>query len=374
MRGHITERRPGVWRIVVSDRFSPDGKRRQIVRTVKGTKGDANKALTKLLRELDEGKLADGRQPLERWLVDEWLPAAAAVSKRGRPLAITTRARYSDSIRQVSRIIGKVRLSDLRTGHVEELRDRLLAEGLAPSTVSSVMRVLAQALGRAEAQGLARNWASAQVVNRPAGPKPKFTKIDSSKAHTILTTVVGADPWDAAVHLALGLGLRREEVLALRWEDVGDTVNVHRALTYAAGECHFGSPKSDAGEREIMVPAFVGAALRRHRAAQAERLLPLGIRSDLVIDNGIGDPWMPPSFSTAWRRFAVVHGFDGITFHGLRHGAATLLLAAGVPDTVALEVMGHADRRILRHYQEVVDELKQDAAAKMESLLGGAGS
>jgi integrase len=114
----------------------------------------------------------------------------------------------------------------------------------------------------------------------------------------------------------------------------------------------------------------VATALKRHRAAQAERLLAIGLQPELVVDNGIGGPWMPASFSTGWRRFAKAHGFEGITFHGLRHGAATLLLAAGVPDSVALEVMGHADTRILRHYQEVVDELKRDAAARMDELLG----
>jgi integrase len=79
---------------------------------------------------------------------------------------------------------------------------------------------------------------------------------------------------------------------------------------------------------------------------------------------------MPASFSTGWRRFAKAHGFEGVTFHNLRHGAATLLLAAGVADSVALEVMGHADTRILRHYQEVVSELKKDAASRMDRLLG----
>ena len=69
------------------------------------------------------------------------------------------------------------------------------------------------------------------------------------------------------------------------------------------------------------------------------------------------------------RRFAKANGLEGVTFHTLRHGAATVLLAAGVPDTVALEVMGHADTRILRHYQEVVDELKRDAAERMDALL-----
>lgn len=184
--------------------------------------------------------------------------------------------------------------------------------------------------------------------------RAEFDVIDAERARAILRAVVGTDPWTAAVHLAFGLGLRREEVLGLTWDDVSDTVKVHRALTYAAGEYHFGPPKSEAGERDTPLPAFVAAALRRHKAAQAERLLPVGIRSELVVDYGIGDPWLPASFSTGWRRFAKARGFEGVTFHGLRHCAATLLLAAGVPDTVALEVMGHADTRILRHYQEVV--------------------
>lgn len=160
----------------------------------------------------------------------------------------------------------------------------------------------------------------------------------------ILEGVTGIDPWDAPVHLALGLGLRREEVLALEWQDVSDAVHVRRALTYAAGEYHVGPPKSDAGEREIPLPAFVAAALRRHRMAQAERLMPAGIRSELVVDNGIGEPWLPASFSTGWRRFAKANGLEGVTFHTLRHGAATLLLAAGVPDTVALEAWGTPTR------------------------------
>ena len=59
-----------------------------------------------------------------------------------------------------------------------------------------------------------------------------------------------------------------------------------------------------------------------------------------------------------------------MTFHTLRHGAATLMLAGGVADAVAISVMGHADTAILRRYQDVVDELKQDAATKMDQLLG----
>lgn len=369
MRGHLTERRPGVWRIVVSDGFLPNGQRRQITRTVSGTKTDARRELTRMLKDKDEGKLADGRQSLERFLRGEWLPGVSVVSKRGRPLAPTTRQRYSDAVRHVSGVIGKVRLADLRSHHVEQVRDALLRK-LGPQTVSDVLRVLSQALSRAEARGyVGRNPASPQLVHRPSGDTREFTVIDRALGERILAAATGEDPWDAAVHLALGLGLRREEVLGLSWSDVTDTVHVHRTLTAAGGELHFGPPKSRAGERVLPLPSFVARALHRHRAAQAERLLVAGIRSELVVDNGIGEPWQPATFSGAWRDFAKERGFAGITFHGLRHGAATLLLAAGVSDTVAMRTMGHADTRILSRYQDVVSELQRDAAARMDALF-----
>jgi len=121
------------------------------------------------------------------------------------------------------------------------------------------------------------------------------------------------------------------------------------------------------------MPAFVAEALHRHRVAQAERLLAVGLREpELVVDNVIGEPWNPSTFSKAWTKWATAHGFAGISLHGLRHGAATLLLAAGVPDTVAMRTMGHADTRILARYQDVVTELQRDAAAKMDALLAPA--
>ena len=89
----------------------------------------------------------------------------------------------------------------------------------------------------------------------------------------------------------------------------------------------------------------------------------------LVIDYGDGGPWLPPTFSTYWARFAAKNGLDGVNLHTLRHGTATLLLAAGVPDAVVIQNMGHADTVILRRYQEVVPDLMRDATARLEALL-----
>jgi integrase len=325
-----------------------------------------------MLRDLDEGRLATGRQPLSRYLSSEWLPAVAKVSKRGRPLAPTTRQRYSDAVRHVSEHIGKVRLADLRPAHIERCRDGLLSQGLSPQTTSDVLRVLAQALSRAEAlEYIGRNPAAPELVHRPTGERASFALIDAGLGGRIMQAAVGQDPWDAAVHLALGLGLRREEVLGLPWSDVSDdVVHVRRTLTAAGGQLHFGPPKSKAGRRDLPMPMFVAEALRRHRLAQGERALSLGLpRPELVVCNVIGEPFQPASFSKAWKAWANSHGFTGIGLHGLRHGAATLLLAAGVPDTVAMRTMGHADTRILARYQDVVSELQRDAASRMDDLL-----
>lgn len=99
-----------------------------MTRTVKGNRRVAERELTKLLRDLDAGTLADAHQPLERYLSSEWLPAVSKVSYRGRALAPTTRQRYGDAVRHASAIIGKIHLVDLRPAHIEKVRDGLLSQ------------------------------------------------------------------------------------------------------------------------------------------------------------------------------------------------------------------------------------------------------
>lgn len=274
-------------------------------------------------------------------------------------------------------MIGSVPLKNLRAGHVEQLRDALLDAGLAPQTVADHLAFLGRALHRAETRGkIGRNVADAAIVDRPTGRTRDFVVITPERGKQILAAARGTDPWDAAVALALGMSLRREEVLGLGWGSVdleADTVRIERTLTYADGNLHFGDPKTDAGERTIPMSPLVRDALRRHRKAQSERRLLYGeawrVDHDLVVDYGDGSPWLPPTFSTYWARFARANGFAGVSFHTLRHGAATLLLAGGAPDAVAAAIMGHADTRILRRYQEVLDELKIDATSRLAALL-----
>lgn len=103
-----------------------------------------------------------------------------------------------------------------------------------------------------------------------------------------------------------------------------------------------------------------------HRRRDAGNLAPT---RGLTVGRYLGDEWFGSVRGVSKRGGPDRSGFGEVTFHTLRHGTATLLLAAGVPDAVVVTIMGHADTRILRRYQEVVPELMRDAGAKLEALL-----
>jgi integrase len=111
-----------------------------------------------------------------------------------------------------------------------EGRDSMGGErvGWLNTRLPGVLRVLLQALSKAESKGyVGKNPADARLVNRPVGAKSTFEKIDPALGNRILASVDGVDPSYVAAHLALGLGLRRQEVLGLTWSDVdADTIRV----------------------------------------------------------------------------------------------------------------------------------------------------
>ena len=324
---------------------------------------------------MDPGVVAPGAPRLPE-VVDADLEPGSALA----PIADECSDRGAQILKLLERVSPAGRLNEVPSlvQPVELLRDHLLDEGkLGPDSVGDVLGILSQALNRAVSLGLvARNVASKQLVTRPSGAAKTFRLIGPDLAREILGSLRDTE-WEAAVNLALGTTLRREEILGLCWTDAdleNRIVRIDRALTYAGGKVHLGEPKTAAGRRTVMLPGFVLDALKRAKAEQNKRRLLIGadwVERNLVVDRGDGDYWIPPSFSTGWRRFAAKAGFLDVPLLGLRHGSATLMLAAGVPDPVAAQIMGHADTRILRRYQDVVPELKREAASKMGELLGG---
>jgi integrase len=374
MRGNIKQRTAGSWTVQVSAGFEPTtGRRVRITRTVRGTERDAQRELTRLLREVDQGLVADpGRQTLTRYLEDRWLPHAAT---RVRP---TTHDRYASLLRcHVEPRIGRLSLGKVRPVHVQAALDGMLADGLAPRTVLHAHRVLSEALRQAVRwQVLATNPASA--AEPPEPERPKLHVPDQTAVRRLLDEA-SEGPVYVALVLAASTGLRRGEVLGLRWSTVdleAGEIGVVASLQRVRGELLFLDPKTDRSRRTVALPRFTVQTLKRWRADQAERRLLLGEAwqdAGVVVDRGDGRPFEPGELSRAFAAIAKRAGLQGVRLHDLRHAFATSLLEADIHPAVASQALGHASTAFtMDTYQHVLKPMGRKVAQTMQRALGGA--
>jgi integrase len=179
--------------------------------------------------------------------------------------------------------------------------------------------------------------------------------------------------------LALFTGMRRNEVLALRWGRVDldkGVIQVREALeaTLAHG-IRFKTPKSKAGRRDITLPDILIDVLREHRKAQLELRLRLGAGrlhdNDLLFADIDGNPILPTAFSTRWGEFAERIGMPELTFHMLRHTHASQLIDQGVDIVTISRRLGHAKPDItLRVYAHRFQKDDSKAAAAINAIMG----
>jgi integrase len=179
--------------------------------------------------------------------------------------------------------------------------------------------------------------------------------------------------------LAATTGMRRGEVLGLRWSSVDlDSAIARVAVTLQEPRGRaptFAAPKTDRSRRAVSLPPFVVDRLRHHRKEQAERRLFLGTAwhdLDLVCDRGDGEHLDPDGFSHAFERFVERAGLPAMRLHDLRHSVATTLLVAGVHPKIVSEALGHSSVAFtMDQYQHVLPTMGEQVAAAIETALGG---
>jgi integrase len=240
-------------------------------------------------------------------------------------------------------------------------------------------RILSAALSRAvEQQLIARNPCDAFRKRLPKVERREMTALSAEQSQGLLSAIRHTRVY-WPVLLAIATGMRRGEILALRWKNVGDnsaTVRVTESLEQTKAGLRFKPPKSGKG-RAITLPGFAVDDLRRWKREQAEELLKLGVRQSgdtLVCARADGEPMQPRSLTHEFTvLMARMNDIPRVRFHDLRHSHATQLLVAGVHHKVAQERLGHSTIAItLDLYSHVTPTMQEDAAARIDAAFRSA--
>lgn len=359
----------GKWTAVL-DLGWVDGKRRR--RWVYGeTRQEVVRKLAALQRSREQGtNLAARPRSVAEWL-DEWLrDIKAHDGTRG-----STLNRYRGVVEtHLKPGLGKHRLDRLTPADVQAFIAGLTSRR-APATVVKVHGVLRVALADAERMDLVpRNVAKS--VRPPSIPQPdrRFLSVAESRH---LLEVAAPDRLEGVFVAALGLGLRRGEVLGLKWDDIDfekRLLRVARAVQRVDGQVRVVEPKTRRSRRVLPMPAMVVAALERQRARQAAERLKAGRAwQDLgfVFASVIGTPLEPRNVNHRFGQLRDQAGLPWLRLHDLRHACATYLLASGVEPRTVMEILGHSTIRLTMDlYGHVLPERMAAAAEAMDRALG----
>jgi integrase len=381
-QGHITERSPGHWLIRYSRGTDPaTGKRHRANVTFRGDRKSAEKELRRLQKAIDDGAHVDpSRITVRDWLA-QWLDTI-------RPeVAPKTHERYGELVRHfLAPALGNLQLGKLAPVHIQQCYTELAEGGrrdgkpggLSPRTRRQIHAVLSSALSRAvELQLLARNPAEVFRKRQPRIERKEMVALTVEQSQRLLAALRHSRVY-WPVLLALSTGMRRGEILALRWRNIDldrGSLRVIESLEQTKAGLRFKPPKNGR-TRVITLPAFVVDELRRLRREQAEELLVLGSPQDdatVVCARADGLPLQPRSLTHEFSvLMAHIKDVPPVRFHDLRHSHATQLLAAGLHPKVAQERLGHSTiTTTMDIYSHVTAQVHEDAAARIDAAYNG---
>jgi integrase len=378
VKGHIRERSPGRWAIILDARDSATGQRKRRWHSFQGTKRQAQIECARLISEIQRGASVDPTRETLAEFLERWLE-----HMRGQ-VSPRSHERYAELARKnIIPLLGALTLTQLQPVHISKAYSKALADGrrdgqggLSPRTVHHMHRVLRQAMQQAVAwQLLLRN--PADMVKPPRVERRQMATLNADATIECIEAARGTSMF---IPILLGLlcGLRRGEITALRWRAINfETAQLAVVASTEQTDEGVREKETKSGKgRSVALSAMVVAELRTHRAKQAEALLMLGVRlsdNHHVVCREDGAPLQPRSLSQAFRKFIRKHDLQRIRLHDLRHSAATHMLAAGVHPKIAQERLGHSSVAVtIDLYSHVLPGMQADAVSRVDAVLADA--
>jgi len=345
----------------------------------KGTKREAQIELVRLMDAVRRGDYIDPSKVTVAEFLDRWEKDWAANN-----VSPKTRERFAQLItHQVQPHLGNMLIQKLRAVHLSELYGRLLSNGrvgggaLSAKTVGHVHRCLRRAFGHAAQWGL--------IAQNPAAlvhpPRVRQTEIEILRQNEVEAMLASLRSRNALLFtiaiVALGSGLRRGELCALRWSNIdleSRTLRVEQSIEQTRAGLRCKAPKTKHGLRSMTLPPSVISELRAHWRAQNEQRLALGLGrgspDDLVFPAWDHQPLMPNTLSREWSRAVAAIGGRRISLHALRHTHASSLIAAGVDILTVSRRLGHASPTItLGVYGHLYGNTDDRAAQAIDAML-----
>lgn len=365
-RGHVY-RRPtksggwSRWHAVIDLEPEEDGKRRQVTRSFH-TRAQAYDWLAAQQQAREVG----GPTVVEH--LTGWL------ARRGDLRASTVASYCGHVTNYLVPLLGNQPLRSLTPADVRALHEQLSAAGVSTALARRIHATLSSALTAAvEDDLLPVN--PAQRVHLPRADRYRPVVWSAEQASRFLAATAG-DPLAGLWRLALVLGLRRGELLGLRWADVdasAGALTVHATRVAVGAQVLEGPPKSARGRRVLPLDATTLGVLSQHRYVQIDQLQNTWSLGRHVFADANGRPLQPGWVSRRFAELVEQAGLPPIRFHDLRHSSATLGLAAGESLKEVSQRLGHSSIVVTADtYLTPPDTLARAAATRLAAVLDGA--
>lgn len=365
--GSIYQRSDGKWCAAIS----VDGGKRKVL--YGRTRKDVADKLATALPDVKRGlPIPNQRLSTAAYLAD-WLEHTVKPSHRANTYHV-----YESMVRlHLNPALGRRPLAKLTPADVQQLQAALLAKTLTPSTIIMARAVLGAALTQAAKWGLVvRN-----VVHLVDPPRREYVEpkvLTPEQAASFCEAARGHD-LEHLFNAMLGTGLRIGEALGLRWQDLeldGPAPILHvrqQMLTIRGQGRSLDEPKSRTGRRSVPLIGRAVGALRAQRDNQTFRrraARDLWQDNDLVFPDELGQPMTYERPRVQFGRLCAAAAIPkGYTPHCLRHSTGTYLTAAGVPDRVVMEILGHSSTDMTRRYQHVMGAMLEDAGRRLDAFF-----
>jgi integrase len=374
VKGHVKRRGDRYYAVIYEGRDPVTGKERRSWHPAGTDPAEAERLAAKLAAAETVRLDAVRSLTFGAYLTGQWLPA------KKLHLATSTYRGYERNVqRHIVPTLGRVGIRRLRYQQIEALYDSLLrpalGKGLAPKTVYEIHLIIRGALADALRRGLiTRNVAVvARAPKQRSLQRAEGVSLTEDELRQLMRTAAGHRLFPLYWLTAM-TGMRRNEVLGLKWPDIDFTkkrLHLNRGLVAVGYEVHQTRGKTRNARRSIDLDDTTLTILAGWRAFQTAEFAAVGITNDdgWVFTNGDGEPVHPHAVYEAFRRIVHNAGVPAVRFHDLRHTHGSLLITDGIPVKVVSERLGHANVAFtIQTYQHLLPGMQAAAATAAERL------